>query len=136
MTIGTDNILWVEMPGLTEEQVRRALRAAHRSLAQSGFTIDEAYECSWKPELAGYDRKVRMSNRDWAGLRAWSAAIEAAAVGAGLSRESAERLQLFPADVGRPRRDNALRDLVSGRVLEVIPPPDPGPVFSFTSQAA
>ena len=130
MTIGVDEVLWVEMPGLSSDQVKRALAAAHASLKEAGVDPEEAYEASWKPELIEFDSKARMTKRELALLRNWYEAIDAAQAATGVGRGDAY-LQLFPASVGAPRRSSSLEALATGRALAVYPPPDPGPLHRF-----
>lgn len=130
MATGNDGVLWFERPGLTEEQVRRALAAAHRSLAMARVDIEEAYAATWKPE-AIEGTGERMTERDYELSDAWFSAAGAALDAAGCTYDASDPLPLFPAELGQARHDDSVADLVSGRVLEVIPPPDPGPHHRF-----
>ena len=115
MTMASDGKLWVERVGMTEDQARRALTAAHKSLAAAGAGIDEAFEASWQPEAHEFDESWQMSKECERLYDAWWAAADAASKAAQLEDEPWTGFYMFPAEVGRERHEGAIEACAPGR---------------------
>ena len=134
MSNANDGLLWFEAPERTEAQLTDGLAAAHRVLRDAEAGIEEAYRASWQPEaLAGTGR--RLSAREQELYDLWWEASDEALKAAGIDSDGIVPACLFPADLGKERNATAHADLGSGRVLEVIPPPDYGPYFTVKPPA-
>lgn len=121
MTIGVDDLLWIEGPGLSEAAAGQALAAARAALAEKGLDAAEGFAAFRKREhVAEIGQRLPKHERELA--EAWADAQYAASIAVGIE------VELYPAQAGQERHQSGLRNMASRGGFDA---PDFGPIYRF-----
>lgn len=128
MTIGVDDLLWVEGPNLSEAAAGQALAAARASLDKGGVDVAEGFGAFRKREFSEHTRQ-RLTKQERELAEAWGDAQYAASIAVGIE------VALYPAQAGQERHQSGLKRIAAGQAVD-FDAPDTGPVYRFGGDLA
>jgi hypothetical protein len=127
-----DGELYLELPGATEEQMRRGLAAARAAL--NGVNMWASFDASWKPEYIDDHGRGEMTPAEWKLAEKWWAADRAAFDACGGRPGMPTTVGLRPYELHLEAQRNFAETLKRIPEARQDPPPDPGPHYTAALQ--